>query len=178
MFAVEVPLPVWWSHYLRAEKSLCALGMDSFLWGGGCKTREVFFRRPPRISICFPLDSSGSVAPTLWIVQAYRKTMLHLPATLAGLLCSYIWKLMFERKKSKLHMRERVIEHLWNRASIGRQTHHLSIYQDTYPRAAWMYLDPHSTCDELGFHRPPVSPAACVLLHCSCCTPSCSNFLL
>lgn len=142
--------------------------------GEECKMREAFLQGSPSVSLCFPLASSGSVCPTLWIRQAYRRAELQLLATLASLSCSSVWKPMFETKY-KLHTRERVVEHLWNRASVGRRTHPLSLHQDAHPRTAWVYLQCRSTCDDLAFHSPP-SPAACVLLRCNCCTPSASNF--
>lgn len=110
--------------------SICALvftGMGSFLWGGMQDMRS-FSSGDPGVFICFPLSL------TLWLL-------------LSG----------YSRRTDKPCYnctQERVMEHLWNRATVRRQTHCLSVYHDAYPRAAWMYLDTHSTCDELAFHGP------------------------
>lgn len=126
-FTAEVPIFERWSHYPYVQRSSC-VHWDGLITLGRNARHEKFSLGDPRVFICFPLSL------TLWLL-------------LSG----------YSRRTDKPRYnctQERVMEHLWNRTTVRRQTHCLSFYHDAYPRAAWMYLNTHSTCDELAFHGP------------------------
>lgn len=123
-----------------AEKTLRAPGTDSSLWGEMWDLRSVP-SGDPSVNICFSLASSGSaVLVSGCLGLSDTPCWLFLPLGPPFLLLSL--GTFLGKKKTKLHMRERVIEHLWNRATV-RETHGLSVYQDTYTPAAWMSWDLH-----------------------------------
>lgn len=142
ILTVEVAVPEWWNHCPYVQRRHCVHQGQTHLFGEKCEIREAFLQGTPSVNICFSLASSGSVVLVSGCLGlSDTPCWLFLPLGPPFLLLSletFLWK----KKKPKLHMRERVIEHLWNRATV-RETHGLSVYQDAYTPAAWMSWDLH-----------------------------------
>lgn len=157
-----------------AEKALVHQGQNHF-FGETCETWDAFLQRSPGVNICFPLASSGSVALLSgWSRLCDTPCCIFLPLGPAFPVVKFG---NFHLKKNQNCTRERGPLSICETEQLLVERHMVSLSTGCIPTGWLDVVGSSQMLGGLAFHRLPVSPVACVLLHCSCYTPSCSHFL-